>query len=99
MPQYLLMDKPCLWIVSPSFKFTGEVIDGDWTERALSIQQILDFLERIRQGNDPKADRRKAVRQKDLPLADGHCGERVCKKIWDAMHREDFSAFCSERSL
>ena len=99
MPQYLLMNKPCLWIVSSAFKFIGEVIDGDWTERASSIQQILDFLERIRQGEDPKADRRKSVRQKDLSLADGHCGERVCKKIWDAMHREDFSIFSSERSL
>lgn len=99
MPQYLLVDKPCLWIVSSAFTFIGEVIDGDWTERASSIQQILDFLERIRQGDDPKADRRKAVRQKDLSLADGHCGERVCKKIWDAMHREDFSIFCSDRSL
>ncbi len=90
MPQYLLMDKPCLWIVSPAFKFVGEVIDGDWVEPASDISQILDFLERIRQGGDPKAERRRAVRQKDLSLADGHCGERVCQKLWDAMHREDF---------
>ncbi len=90
MPQYLLMDKPCLWIVSPAFGFIGEVIDGDWTERASDIQQILSFLERIRQGEDQKADRRKEIRQKDLSLADGHCGERVCKELWDAMHREDF---------
>lgn len=90
MPQYLLMDKPCLWIISPAFGFIGEVIDGDWAESASDIQQILDFMERIRQGDDPKAERRKEVRQKDLPLADGYCGERVCKKLWEAMHQEDF---------
>ena len=61
MPQYLLMDKPCLWIISPAFGFIGEVIDGDWAESASDIQQILDFMERIRQGDDPKAERRKEV--------------------------------------
>ncbi len=86
MPQYLLMDKPCLWIASPAFGFIGEVIDGDWAESASDSRQIIDFLERIRQGDDPKSERRKEVRQKDLPLADGHCGERVCQELWEAMH-------------
>ena len=97
MFQYFVMDKPVLWIkrqggIGP---FNGKIltdeviIDGSWMEEAINQDEIFGFMERIRNGEDRNADMRRAVLNRDLPLADGHCGERVCNALWDAMHEED----------
>lgn len=89
-PQYLPMDKPVLWIRGGGFAFTGEqFIDPRWMEQANSAEEIFAFLERIRAGEDRNASLRAAILKRDLPLADGHCGERVCEAVWQALHEED----------
>ncbi len=90
LPQYLLLDKPALWIKGRGFRFTGEeLIDSRWMEQAGSAEELFAFLERIRAGEDGSAALREAIRRRDLPLADGHCGERVRDAVWNALHEED----------
>lgn len=92
LPQYLLIDKPAAWIQGPAFHFTGEeFIESRWMERVESIEDVYAFMERIRKGKDRNAALRTTIRQRDLSLADGHCGERVCESVWYEMHREDFN--------
>jgi len=38
---------------------------------------------------DRNAELRKKILERDLPLADGKSGERVCAALWDALHEED----------
>lgn len=98
MFQYLLTDKPVLWIKrrDGSGPFNGKMLTGEflidwrWMEEAEEFEGITQFIERIQNGEDRKADIRSMVLQRDLPLADGHCGERVCNALWNAMHGEDF---------
>ena len=98
MFQYLLLDKPVLWIKRSdgSGPFNGKMLTGEflidwrWMEETEEFEGISQFLDRIRNGEDQKADIRKMVLQRDLPLADGHCGERTCTVLWEEMHREDF---------
>lgn len=90
LPQYLLLDKPALWIWNGGYRFTGEeFIDSRWMEQAGSAEHLLAFLERIRNGEDRNAALRRTVRERDLSLADGHCGERVRDAVWNALHEED----------
>lgn len=90
MQQYLPMNKPLLWFGIPSFGATGEeFISTAWMERGETLEDILRFLERMRHGIDPNRSIREAIRRRDLPLADGHCGERVCQALWNELHLED----------
>lgn len=96
MCQYLPLDKPLLWTKSNmrdgmfSKQQGAFFIDWKWMEEASNADDVLLFLSRIRQGIDLRADMRQAVLKQDIPLADGQCGERVCKNLWDTMHNEDF---------
>lgn len=98
MFQYILLDRPTLWMKHPGVNgpFNGRmlndqyIIDWRWMEEANRSEEVIAFLERIEQGTDLKADLRRRVLQRDLPLADGHCGERTCEALWDAMRQEDF---------
>lgn len=86
LPQYLLFDKPTLWTRS---RLTGEeFIDCRWMEQAGRAEDILAFLERVRDHEDRNAALRTAICKRDLPLADGHCGERVCEAVWNALQEE-----------
>ena len=95
---YLLMDKPVLWIKhgNTNGPFSGQLLTGEalidwhWMEEARNPEAIFPFIERIRNGEDRNAYMRKVVCKQDIPLADGHCGERICNILWDAMHKEDF---------
>lgn len=90
LPQYLLINKPAMWIDSHAFQFTGEqFIEGSWMERGETIDDIFAFMERVRNGEDRNAALRSMIQQRDLPLADGHCGERVCNALWSELHQED----------
>ncbi len=91
MFQYLLLDKPVLYIeTSGRGKVEKEFfIDDCWMDRACNARQITGFLEEICGGVDKNRDLRELVRQRDLPLADGKCGIRVCESLWELMHRED----------
>lgn len=90
LPQYLFLDKPALWIKGADFHFTGEeFIESRWMEEAENSDDILDFMERVRAGADRNAELRNIIRKRDLPLADGHCGERLCNALWKALHQED----------
>ena len=94
MFQYLLLDKPVLWTLGPDDTFRREnpefFIDWRWMEEARQAEDVLSFMERVRQGTDRKADIRKTVLARDLALADGRCGERCVEALWQAMHTEDF---------
>ena len=96
MFQYLLLDKPVLWTKAPhgtSGPYSGMkndyIIDWRWMEEAQTEDDVLQFLERIWQGIDKNKELRRLVLKRDVPLADGRCGERVCQALLDAMHRED----------
>lgn len=90
LPQYLILDKPALWIRNEGERDTGgEFVDHGWMEQASQISGVFKFMEDICQGKDNKAKQRKIILQQDLPLADGHCGERVCETIWSELHQED----------
>jgi len=90
MQQYLPMDKPLLWISVPILDVTGkEFISTKWMELANNEEEILRFLDHIHAGDDPNAELRKSIYQRDLSLADGHCGERVCQALWRELHAED----------
>ncbi len=90
LPQYLPMDKPALWIKSGNWKFTGkELIESSWMEKADSLENIFLFLDNIQQGKDTRAILRRQIRNRDLALADGRSGQRVCEAVWELMHKED----------
>ena len=97
MFQYFLLDKPVLWIKNHSGNgpFNGKMltdeflIDWRWMEEAEKYEEVARFMERIRASKDQKSDLRKMILQRDLPLADGHCGERVCNTLWGELHKED----------
>ena len=89
LPQYLLMDKPALQIKRLATHISGEFIEGKWMENAENASDILAFLERVYAGEDRNAELRKMIRQRDLPLADGHCAQRVCEALWTQLHGED----------
>lgn len=90
MQQYLPMDKPLLWIGNPSLGATGEeFISTEWMERADSKEGITHFLEQVLLGRDKSADLRTAIIQRDIPFADGRCGERVCHVLLEHMLIED----------
>lgn len=94
LPQYLLLDKPALWIKSPAFQFTGEeFIDSRWMEQGEDIGDVLAFMERIQNGEDTNAGQRGVIRKRDLPLADGQCGERLCNELLMALHKENLEEY------
>lgn len=98
MFQYLVLDKPTLWIKQrgKTGPFEGAMvtdeflIDCCWMEEAYEPNKIFSFMERVRAGEDRNAELRKTILNRDLPLADGRCGERVRDAAWEAMHKEDF---------
>ena len=98
MFQYLLLDKPTLWMKHKGVAgpFTGSMLDREyiidwrWMEEAKDVAGVLTFLDNIRAGSDAKAEVRNTVLKRDLPLADGFCGERICHALWDAMHQADW---------
>lgn len=98
MFQYLVLDKPTLWIKQrgKTGPFEGGMvtdeflIDWRWMEETYEPEGIFSFMERVGAGEDRNAELRKTIFQRDLPLADGHCGERVRDSVWEAMHEEDF---------
>ena len=54
MFQYLLLDKPVLWTLGPDDTFRREnpefFIDWRWMEEARQAEDVLSFMERVRQG-------------------------------------------------
>ncbi len=93
MFQYLLLDKPVLWISRSNDEMRKEnrdfFVDWHWMEEAVNADGVLEFLERTRTGCDKKRDLRDKIRRRDIPLADGFCGERVCEELWKCLHTED----------
>lgn len=90
MEQYIFMDKPVLWIQNEKEDVTGEAfIRYDWMETADGEDEIIQFLERVRQGLDTKAPLRKQTLEEDHKLSDGHCAERICNALWTQLHQED----------
>lgn len=91
MFQYLLLDKPVLYIKTCG---RGKVeqeffIDSCWMEQAECALEIQSFLDDVYQGVDKTSKLRELVRNRDIPLADGQCGKRVCETLWEQLHKED----------
>lgn len=91
MFQYLLLDKPVLHIKTGG---RGNVekdffIDDCWMEQANNIKDIKNFLDDIYHGIDKNQQIREMVRQRDIPLADGKSGQRVCDSVWDLLYGEE----------
>lgn len=96
MNQYLLLDKPVLWIQQPGKTLVDKqaernskwLVNSRWMEKASTADEATGFIERIGRGEDRNRDMRKNVRFEDLPLADGKAAERICNRLWDEMARE-----------
>lgn len=93
MVQYLLLDKPLLWIQIPGKTLQVEtseeqMVSNCWMEQAKDCEGVIAFLERIRQGEDPNRELRAEVRHKYLPLADGKAAERICENVWQSLYNE-----------
>jgi len=90
MSQYLMIDKPLLWIENPMEMPTGEeFVRTQWMERTQNPAGILQFFEKIYCGIDSNRELRNKIRNQDLPLSDGHSGERICNILWEKLHLED----------
>lgn len=91
MTQYLLLDKPVLWIQEDSLELTDQTLlmDPNWMEQAASWEEMDQFVQRICK----KEDRNRAIRQKvmqtDFALADGQIGERIAEYLLECMQQED----------
>lgn len=93
MIQYLLLDKPLLWVQIPgktlAVKTSEEqMVSNHWMEQATDCEGIIAFLERVRRGEDPNRAIRAEVRAQYLPLADGNAAERICDHLWKALFSE-----------
>lgn len=93
MTQYLLMDKPLLWIDIPGKTLAvkeseEQMVSNHWMEKAVSIEDIIAFLQRIRQGEDRNRIPRTDVRTQYLSLADGKAAERICERLWKDLSLE-----------
>ena len=91
MFQYLLLDKPVLHIKTGGHGSVSQefFIDSCWMEQAVCAADIQRFLDDIYQDIDRNSKLRELVRQRDIPLADGQCGSRVCNTLWEQLHKED----------
>ena len=93
MNQYLLLDKPVLWIQKQGKTLVDKqaernskwLVSGRWMEKASTADEAIEFIERIGRGEDRNRDMRKNVLFEDLPLADGKAAERICNRLWDEL--------------
>ena len=89
LDEYLFMDRPALWIQNSYLVEVEEgLISREWTEKAYSCEDIYRYLDAIRENKDYHKNLRAEVVKRDLPLSDGHCGQRVCDELWTALHLE-----------
>lgn len=93
MTQYLLQDKPLLWMNIPGkslqvVESEEQMVSNRWMEQAVNISDVLDFLERIKNGEDRNRALRAEVCQEDLQMADGHAAQRICDVVWDDLVKE-----------
>lgn len=96
MTQYLLLDKPLLWMDIPGKSLPVEeseeqMISNRWMEKGTNAADVMDFLERVRNGEDRNRAIREKVRQTEMQLADGHAAERICDRLWNDLRQETIS--------
>lgn len=93
MTQYLLLDKPLLWMDVPGKSLPvkeseEQMISNRWMEKAESIEDVTAFLQRVKRGEDRNRDLRAEVRAQYIPLADGKAAERICRRLWEDLFQE-----------
>ena len=93
MTQYLLLDKPLLWMNIPGkslqvVESEDQMVSNRWMEQASNISDVLDFLGRIKNGEDRNRALRAEVCQEDLQMADGHAAQRICDTLWKDLVQE-----------
>lgn len=93
MTQYLLLDKPLLWMNIPGkslqvVESEDQMVSNRWMEQASNISDVLDFLGRIKNGEDRNRALRAEVCQEDLQMADGHAAQRICDTLWNDLVKE-----------
>lgn len=93
MTQYLLLDKPLLWVDRPGksiqlVESEEQMVSNRWMEKASNATEVIEFLERVKNGKDRNRALRAEVRKQDLPLADGHAAQRICDVVWNDLIQE-----------
>ena len=93
MTQYLLLDKPLLWVDRPGksiqlVESEEQMVSNRWMEKASNATEVIEFLERVKNGKDRNRVLRAEVRKQDLPLADGHAAQRICDVVWNDLIQE-----------
>lgn len=93
MTQYLLMDKPLLWIQRPGKSLVMEeheeqMVSHSWMESGATVADVIAFIERIGRGEDRNRMLRAEVQAQDLSMADGKAAERICETVWKDLYSE-----------
>lgn len=84
---YLITNKPILYLENANSQGFLDVVSAAEVEasfdRAQEPSALFAFLDRVRQGDDPKKEARLALRTALIEKPDGHCGERIRDYILD----------------
>ena len=92
MFEYLLLNKPVLWTQKPFIRELEQesecMVSDQWMEKAFTPVDVIDFIERIANGEDRNRALREEVCTKELPLADGNAAARICNCLYDDLYRE-----------
>lgn len=94
MPQFMLTDKPALWLKRPPETIGGKqpeykyLIHVDSVDMAEDWKGIEAFLDRTAAGKDPCKKARRGATEEGMPFADGHVGERACGLLIQQLNEE-----------
>lgn len=94
MPQFMLTDKPALWLKRPPEAIGGKqpeyeyLIHVDSVDMAENWKGIEAFLERTAAGEDSCKEARRCATEEGMPFADGHVGERACGLLMRQLKEE-----------
>ena len=98
MVQYLMMDKPAMWVKIPGKYLPidtkeGVFVSPKWMEEGTSIEKITQFMQRVLEGVDKNQAIRAEVMQEDMPMADGDATKRIVEYVWDKLHQECYGEY------
>lgn len=96
--QYIMTDKPYAMLSNKSLEETYEIFNTkdnlfDFSKVYFinSIENAVDFIEKICAGNDITYENRKYIREKYFSLSDGNVGDRFSEIIIDEFKKEIFN--------
>lgn len=90
--EYMMTQKPILWMKKSTtnnfFSDLDMLIRIDCLEQSNSPEEIIDFVERIKNGIDLNKEIRMQIMKEDIPNFDEGLGERICHLLLDEIRKE-----------